>query len=224
MEGGDGDADAALLEALKVAQGDVKLGIISSLEARKTGAAAEELAETFLVISGDVLTDIDLSAIWATHVAKGALATIGLTPVDNPLEFGIVITKEDGSIERFLEKPSWGEVFSDTVNTGIYVIEPRVLARYAIGETFDFSKDLFPRLLADGGVALLHLGGGKEPGHQAGDGLDHGQHGDLSPVQDVVAQGHRPDLEALVRPVEHALVDHCHASDHSPVAAFRTHR
>ena len=90
--------------------------------------AMDELQERFLVISGDVLTDIDLSAIWATHVAKGALATIGLTPVDNPLEFGIVITKEDGSIERFLEKPTWGQVFSDTINTGIYVLDPRVFS------------------------------------------------------------------------------------------------
>src|SRR5215471_19458058 len=83
--------------------------------------AMDELQETFLVISGDVLTDVDLGAIARFHEERGALATIGLTPVENPLEFGIVITREDGTIERFLEKPTWGQVFSDTINTGIYV-------------------------------------------------------------------------------------------------------
>ena len=89
--------------------------------------AMDELDERFLVISGDVLTDIDLSAIVKAHDERGALATIGLVRVENPLEFGIVITEEDGSIERFLEKPSWGQVFSDTINTGIFVLEPRDL-------------------------------------------------------------------------------------------------
>jgi len=112
--------------------------------------AMDELQERFLVISGDVLTDIDLSAIWATHVAKGALATIGLTPVDNPLEFGIVITKEDGSIERFLEKPSWGQVFSDTINTGIFVLEPEIFDYIPAGRPVDFSGEVFPRLLEEG--------------------------------------------------------------------------
>src|SRR5439155_709876 len=62
----------------------------------------------------------------------------------------VVITDDTGRIQKFLEKPSWGEVFSDTINTGIYVIEPRVLERFKVGEAFDFSKDLFPQLLADG--------------------------------------------------------------------------
>ncbi|MCC6436061.1 MAG: NTP transferase domain-containing protein [Acidimicrobiales bacterium] len=112
--------------------------------------AMAELQERFLVISGDVLTDIDLSAIWATHVEKGALATIGLTPVDNPLEFGIVITREDGSIERFLEKPSWGQVFSDTINTGIFVLEPEIFDYIEAGRPVDFSSEVFPKLLEDG--------------------------------------------------------------------------
>ena len=86
----------------------------------------EELTERFVVISGDVLTDIDLGKILAVHEEKGALATIGLVAVENPLEFGIVITHEDGSIERFLEKPTWGQVFSDTINTGIFVLEPEI--------------------------------------------------------------------------------------------------
>src|SRR3712207_310680 len=77
--------------------------------------------DTFLVISGDALTDVDLSKLVAEHKARGALATVALTRVPDPLEFGIVIAGEDGRIERFLEKPTWGQVFSDTINTGIYV-------------------------------------------------------------------------------------------------------
>jgi len=112
--------------------------------------ARDELDDRFLVISGDVLTDIDLSAIVATHDAKGAMATIGLTPVENPLEFGIVITKEDGSIERFLEKPTWGQVFSDTINAGIFVLEPEIFDYIPAGRPVDFSSEVFPALLEEG--------------------------------------------------------------------------
>jgi mannose-1-phosphate guanylyltransferase/phosphomannomutase len=106
--------------------------------------------ERFLVISGDVITDIDLSEIMKYHVDKGAMATIGLTPVENPLEFGIVITNEDGTIERFLEKPTWGQVFSDTINTGIYVLEPGIFDYIPEGRSVDFSSEVFPALLKDG--------------------------------------------------------------------------
>ncbi|MBV8295639.1 MAG: NTP transferase domain-containing protein, partial [Acidimicrobiia bacterium] len=112
--------------------------------------ARQELTERFLVISGDVLTDFDLSEIVAFHDERKALATIGLKAMENPLEFGIVITREDGSIERFLEKPSWGQVFSDTINTGIYVLEPEIFDAIPAGEPVDFSGDVFPELLADG--------------------------------------------------------------------------
>ncbi len=112
--------------------------------------AMDELTERFLVISGDVLTDVDLSAIIATHEAKGALATIGLVAVENPLEFGIVITHEDGSIERFLEKPTWGQVFSDTINTGIFVLEPEIFDFIPEGRPVDFSGEVFPALLEAG--------------------------------------------------------------------------
>jgi mannose-1-phosphate guanylyltransferase / phosphomannomutase len=89
--------------------------------------AAHLLDDTFLVISGDALTDIDLSAVMASHRERGSHATIVLHSVPNPLEYGVVVTDDEGNIKRFLEKPSWGEVFSDHANTGIYVIEPRVL-------------------------------------------------------------------------------------------------
>ena len=108
------------------------------------------LDETFLVVSGDAVTDMDLTALIDYHRYKGAVATLALKRVPDPLEFGVVITAEDGRIERFLEKPTWGEVFSDTINTGIYVLEPEVLRDVPEDEPFDFSKELFPRLLEAG--------------------------------------------------------------------------
>ena len=112
--------------------------------------ASEVLDETFVVISGDALTDIDLGKVVAFHQEKGASATIVLKRQPNPLEYGIVVTDEDARIERFLEKPGWGQVFTDTVNTGIYVLEPSVLERIPTDAPSDFSKDIFPAMLADG--------------------------------------------------------------------------
>jgi len=106
--------------------------------------------EPFLVISGDALTDIDLSDLVRFHKDNGALVTVGLARVPDPLEFGIVIADDDGRIQRFLEKPTWGQVFSDTVNTGIYVMEPEVLKEVASGEVVDWSGQVFPRLLERG--------------------------------------------------------------------------
>jgi mannose-1-phosphate guanylyltransferase / phosphomannomutase len=108
------------------------------------------LDDTFLVVSGDALTDIDLRDLVDFHVRNGAVATLALKSVPNPLEFGVVITDDSGRIERFLEKPSWGEVFSDTINTGIYVLEPEVLSHIPDDDPFDFSKELFPQLLKAG--------------------------------------------------------------------------
>jgi mannose-1-phosphate guanylyltransferase/phosphomannomutase len=108
------------------------------------------LDEAFLVVSGDALTDMDLTALIEFHRHKGAMATLALKRVPDPLEFGVVITADDGRIERFLEKPTWGEVFSDTINTGIYVLEPEVLAEIPEEVPYDFSKELFPRLLEAG--------------------------------------------------------------------------
>lgn len=112
--------------------------------------AEEPLDETFLVISGDALCDIDLGNLLRFHREKEALVTIGLKSVPNPLEFGIVVTDENGRIERFLEKPSWGQVFTDTINTGIYVLEPEVLKHIPDDRPYDFSKELFPLLLEMG--------------------------------------------------------------------------
>jgi mannose-1-phosphate guanylyltransferase/phosphomannomutase len=112
------------------------------------------LDDTFLVMSGDHVTDLDLSAAAAFHKERGAAATVILRHAEDPLEFGIVIADEQGRVDRFLEKPGWGEVFSDTINTGIYVLEPEVLEYVPPGEEFDFAKHLFP-LLLDKGLPLF---------------------------------------------------------------------
>lgn len=111
--------------------------------------AEDFLDDTFIVISGDALTDIDLSAAIEFHLRKGSVATLVLKKVDIPLEYGVVVTDSEGRITRFLEKPSWGEVFSDTVNTGIYILSPEIFGYYKKNEMFDFSKDLFPILLKE---------------------------------------------------------------------------
>ncbi|NER27638.1 MAG: mannose-1-phosphate guanylyltransferase [Symploca sp. SIO1C4] len=109
---------------------------------------AELLDDTFVVISGDSITDFDLSAAIAFHKSKQSKATLILKRVPNPVEFGVVITDEEMRICRFLEKPSTSEIFSDTVNTGTYILEPSVLEYLPANEECDFSKDLFPQLLA----------------------------------------------------------------------------
>jgi len=116
--------------------------------------------EPFLVISGDALTDIDLSELVRFHKDNDALVTVGLTRVPDPLEFGIVIADEDGRIQRFLEKPTWGQVFSDTVNTGIYVMQPEVLAEFKRGEAADWSGDILPGLLERGAPVYGYVADG----------------------------------------------------------------
>lgn len=110
----------------------------------------ELLDDTFLVISGDSMTDFDLSSAIEFHKKKQSKATLVLARVPNPVEFGVVITDENHHIQRFLEKPSSSEIFSDTVNTGTYILEPEVLKYLPANEECDFSKDLFPLLLEKG--------------------------------------------------------------------------
>ena len=122
--------------------------------------AESQLDEPFLVISADLLTDFNLKAVVKAHREKKAIATLLLTRVANPLSYGVVIVDENSAIKRFLEKPSWGEVFSDTVNTGIYMLDPRVLEHIPKNETFDFSKDLFPSLLQQKLPLFGHIASG----------------------------------------------------------------
>lgn len=125
---------------------DTPLGTAGSVK-----QAEEHLKdETFFIVSGDALTDCDLTKALEFHRRKGALATLVLYRVQNPRDFGVVITREDGQIERFLEKPGWSEVFSDTANTGIYILEPRILEKMRPGVSYDWSQDIFPKLLRAG--------------------------------------------------------------------------
>ena len=129
------------------------VNIVYSIEDEPLGTAGsvkkaeQHLDDTFLIVSGDALTDFDLAEVFRFHQEKKALATITLTRVENPLEFGVVITDEDSRIRRFLEKPSWGEVFSDTINTGIYVLEPEIFDYMEPRKSYDWSKDIFPEIL-----------------------------------------------------------------------------
>jgi Nucleoside-diphosphate-sugar pyrophosphorylase involved in lipopolysaccharide biosynthesis/translation initiation factor 2B, gamma/epsilon subunits (eIF-2Bgamma/eIF-2Bepsilon) len=106
-------------------------------------ALQDKLDSTFIVISGDSLTDIDLSAAVRFHKEKKSKATIILKHVANPLDYGVVITDANHRIQRFLEKPSSSEIFSDTVNTGIYVLEPEVLLYVLMGREQDFPMIYF---------------------------------------------------------------------------------
>lgn len=132
--------------ALKYSVEDVPLGTAGSV---RKAAETFNLNETLLILSGDALTDIELSKAIAFHRDRGALVTIVLSRVSNPLEYGVVIVDEKGAIKRFLEKPSWDEAFSDTVNTGIYIIEPDVLSYIGNQQFVDFSQNVFPKLLQE---------------------------------------------------------------------------
>lgn len=135
--------------SLSYANEEVPLGTAGSVL-----GARDLLSGTFLVISGDALTDIDLEEVVGFHRERGAAATLVLKHVQDPLEFGIVMTGGDGRIERFLEKPTWGQVFSDTINTGIYVLEPEILDLIPPDQPYDFSSELFPAML-DKGLPLF---------------------------------------------------------------------
>jgi mannose-1-phosphate guanylyltransferase/phosphomannomutase len=124
---------------------DTPLGTAGSVK-----KAQEKLGnEPFLIISGDALTDVDLTALIRFHQQRHSMATLCLTRVESPLEYGVVITDRSGRIRRFLEKPEWSEVFSDTVNTGIYVLEPEVLDYMEPDRVYDWSGDIFPRMLKE---------------------------------------------------------------------------
>ncbi len=149
-----GDGSALGMEILYSIE-ELPLGTAGSVK-----NAQKYLDDTFVVISGDAVTDFDLSAIIQYHHTKNAVATLTLYRVPNPLEYGVVILNGEGRIQEFQEKPSWGQVISDTVNTGIYVLEPEVLDLFETGKPFDFSKDLFPILLARGDLLYGYVSDG----------------------------------------------------------------
>ncbi len=104
--------------------------------------------EPVIIISGDLITDFDLGEALTWHRERRSEATILMTRTENPVQFGIVITNPDGRIVRFMEKPSWGEAFSDTINTGIYILEPTATALIPEKENYDFSQNLYPLMLS----------------------------------------------------------------------------
>ncbi len=131
---------------LSYATESVPLGTAGSVKNAERGLNREP----FLVVSGDALTDIDLTALIESHRRTGAVVTVALARKPNVLEFGNVIIGEDGRVQRMIEKPTWGQVLSDTVNTGIYVMEPEILDMVPADERVDWSADVFPRLMEAG--------------------------------------------------------------------------
>jgi NDP-sugar pyrophosphorylase family protein len=109
--------------------------------------AEEQISDSTVVFNGDVLTAIDLGAVIAHHRASKAVATIVLTPVENPSAYGLVETSSDGWIQRFIEKPGPDEITCNTINAGIYVLEPSVLKYMPKAEPYSFERQLFPTLL-----------------------------------------------------------------------------
>jgi len=119
--------------------------------------AAALIKETTVVFNGDVLTDIDMNEVIRFHREREAAATIVLTPVPNPTAYGLVETEKDGRVRRFLEKPKPEEVTCDTINAGIYILEPRVLDYIPEGEPFMFEYGVFPQLLERGEPFFAHI-------------------------------------------------------------------
>jgi NDP-sugar pyrophosphorylase family protein len=109
--------------------------------------AADLVEGRLVVLNGDVLTDVDLSAMLRAHEARGAAATIYLTPVENPTAYGLVELEPDGRVRRFLEKPGWDEVTANTINAGVYVLEREVLELIPKGQPCSIEREFFPLLL-----------------------------------------------------------------------------
>lgn len=140
--------------------------------------------EPFLIASGDALTDMDLTALRRRHQESGAWLTLGLKHVKDPTQYGVVEVDDHGRVDRFQEKPGPGEAISDLANTGIYWVEPQLLARVPSRQAYDWSRDVFPAMLVDG-LPLF------------GQGLD-GYWCDIGSMNDY-RRGQRDALEGVVR-------------------------
>jgi len=116
-----------------------------------------QIDSTTVVFNGDVLTGLDLKAVIERHKQAGAVATLVLTPVDNPSAYGLVETGADGRVHRFIEKPGPDEVTCNTINAGIYVLEPQVLRYMPVGEAYSFERGLFPTLLEHKELVLSYI-------------------------------------------------------------------
>ena len=114
------------------------------------------IEHTFLVVNGDVLTDLDVGALWAFHHDRGAEGTIALTPVDDPSRYGVVPIDDDGRVEEFVEKPLPGEAPTNWINAGTYVLEPSVIDRIPAGRRVSIERETFPAMVADLSLYALH--------------------------------------------------------------------
>ncbi len=118
-------------------------------------ARAAGIDDTFVVLNGDVLTDIDITGLVGFHRSHGADGTIALTPVEDPSQFGVVPTDADGKVTAFIEKPARDEAPTNLINAGIYVLEPSVLERIAPDVRVSIERETFPALVADGALYAL---------------------------------------------------------------------
>ncbi|MDD5701784.1 MAG: NDP-sugar synthase [Dehalococcoidales bacterium] len=127
-----------------------------ALETRPLGTAgavknAEQfLTDRFLVLNGDIFTDLNITDMLRFHEERRAKVTIALTPVEDPTAYGLIETSSDGKVNRFLEKPSWNQVTTNMINAGTYIIEKDVLNRIPPQTNFSFERQLFPMLLEQG--------------------------------------------------------------------------
>ena len=112
--------------------------------------------ETFIVVNGDVFTDLDVTEVWNRHHEVGAEGTIALTPVDDPSRFGVVPTDDDGRVLGFVEKPPRDRAPTNWVNAGTYVLEPAVLQRIDTGRKVSIERETFPAVAAAGGLWAVH--------------------------------------------------------------------
>jgi mannose-1-phosphate guanylyltransferase len=119
--------------------------------------AQSYLDDTFLMLNGDIFTELDITAMIAFHRERKAAATIALTPVDDPTAYGLIETDTDSRITRFIEKPSWDEVTTNTINAGIYVLEPDILARIPPHKKASIERETFQDLLARGEAMYAYL-------------------------------------------------------------------
>ncbi len=115
-------------------------------------AEAAGIDETFIVVNGDVFTDLDVSSVWRRHHEVGAEGTIALTPVDDPSRYGVVPTDAEGKVLGFVEKPPREEAPTNWINAGTYVLEPSVLQRIETGRKVSIERETFPAIVADGGL------------------------------------------------------------------------
>jgi mannose-1-phosphate guanylyltransferase len=141
--------------------GDVRVHYAVEPEPLDTGGAIAFAArdagvdDTFVVVNGDIITDVDTEQLIRRHRSSGAAATLHLTPVDDPSAFGVVELESDGTVRRFVEKPAPGETDSNLINAGTYVFEPSVLDHVPHGARVSVERDVFPRVVADGLLAGL---------------------------------------------------------------------